>query len=104
MFDLLSSVTNEEKMLDFVLSHICERESSQIHEVADAILTCYIVNEFRKQNKSFTEDDVTNKTKEYIADYLLANLVKKDLLSVSIDEDSDIVYQITEKGRNKIND
>lgn len=104
MFDLLSAVANEEKLLDFALSHICERNSDEVHEVADAILTCYIVNDFKKKNQSFTEEDITSKIKELIADYTMTDLVKKGLVDVDIDSDGQMTFSLTEAGRTKIHD
>ena len=104
MCDILDAVVNEEQMLDFALSHICERDTDTVHEVADAILTCYIVHDYRKQNLSFNEDDITSKIKELIADYTLSKLAREELVDVVVDEDGQIVYKLTEKGRNKIND
>jgi predicted MarR family transcription regulator len=102
MFHLLDAVINEEQLLDFALSHICEKDSDEVHQVADAILTCYIVNDFNKQKKSFTEDDILDKINEHMADYVLTKLSKQGLVDVSF-ENSEIKYVITEEGRKKIN-
>ena len=102
MFELLHAVTNEEKLLDFVLSHICERNSDEVHEVADAILTCYIVNDFRKKKQSFTAEDITNKIKELIADYTLTRLAKQGLVDVTVDDNNQVIFSLTKAGKERI--
>ena len=98
----LSSIINDEQLLDFALSHICEKNSDEVHEVAEQIVMVYIINH-HFANQDFTEEDVHEKYSELICSYVLTNLVKKDMLCAEVKEDGEIVYNITEEGRKRIN-
>ena len=42
---------NEEQFLDFALSHIAEKDSDDVHPIADQIVTLYIINQWYKEGK-----------------------------------------------------
>lgn len=96
----LYSVVNDEQLLEFALSHICEKDSNDVHPVATAILIRYAANNM--DTDSWTEADIERKCSELIADYTLVKLVQKDLLEYEIKEDGNIMYKITDKGKQRI--
>jgi len=96
----LESVVNDEQLLDFVLSHICERNSEDVHPVATSILVRYAANSFGEAG--WTEEQISQRCSELIAEHVVGDLVKKELVDCHINDDGTIVYQVTPKGKEKI--
>jgi hypothetical protein len=99
----LDKVINEEQLLDFALSHIAERESYEVHPVADQIVLTYVINKLVAEGKeSFTEEDVQEQYSVLVLDKVLEGLVNKGLVDVAFDE-KEPTFQLTPKGKDKIN-
>jgi len=96
---------NNEQFLDFALSHIAERNTDEIHPVADQIVVLYILNDWNNKGKErFTENEVQERYSELLADYVVTKLVNKDLVSVRFDEETgESLYSLTNKGKDQIN-
>lgn len=99
----LDSLINDEQLLDFALSHICEKNTNEVHEVAEKIVTLYIINRWEKEGKTeFTEEEVCDKFSELVADYVLGSLVRKGLVDVDFDDKGELWYNVTDLGQRKI--
>jgi hypothetical protein len=96
----LDSVLNDEQLLDFALSHICERDSHDVHPAASAILVRYAANSMGRE--AWSEEQLNQRCSELIAEHIVGDLVKKDLVDYRIKEDGEIVYSVTPKGKEKI--
>lgn len=96
---------NDEQMLDFALSHISEKNSDDVHSVADQIVTIYIINDWRKKGKkTFNEEEVRDRYAELVTDHVVTNLTKKGLVDVRFDEESgEALYSVTKEGKDRIN-
>ena len=93
----LTSTVTDEQLLDFVLS-VAAEDIENVPFVAERIIIVYAINELGHNGKGFTEDDIVQKYKELIADYILTNLTKKGLLEVDFSDD-ELMYRLTEEGR-----
>lgn len=99
----LDAVANDEQLLDFALSHICERDSDDVHPIATAILVRYVANNMKQE--SWTQEDIHEECSTLIADYVIAKLVRNNIVDYSIDKDDNVVYSLTEQGKKgSIND
>ena len=98
----LDSVVNDEQLLDFALSHICERDSEEVHPVATSLLVRYAANSMNAEG--WTEEQLNQRCSELIAEHVIGDLVKKDLVDYRIGDDGVIVYEVTPKGKDKILD
>ena len=96
----LESVVNDEQLLDFVLTHICERNSEEVHPVATSILVRYAANSMERG--AWAEEQLNQRCSELIAEHVISDLVKSNLIDYNIREDGEIVYEITPKGKEKI--
>jgi hypothetical protein len=96
----LDSVVNDEQLLDFALSHICERDSDDVHSVANSILVRYAANSM--DAAGWSEEELNQRCSELIAEHVISDLMKKDLVDYRIREDGEIVYEVTQKGKKKI--
>jgi hypothetical protein len=101
----ICEVINDEQMLDFALSHISEKDSDDVHPIADQIVVVYIMKLWNKEGKKiFTEQEVRDKYGELVTDHVVTKLAKKGLVDVRFDEENgEALYSITKEGRNKIN-
>jgi hypothetical protein len=97
----LKEVINDEQLLDFALSHICEKDTEEVHPVAEQIVILYIIN--NTKGEEFTDEYISEKYRELIADYVLCKMEKNGLIDMGIDESGEFVYSLSEKGRDKIN-
>jgi L-arabinose isomerase len=95
---LLYDITDEQ-LLDFALMHVAYCNSDEKpHVVAEKIVTVYAINELLEKQDSFTEEEVNEKYRELIADYILTNMVHSGLLEVDI-SDKEIKYVLSEEGK-----
>lgn len=94
----LSDAVNDEELLDFALSYVAERNSDDYtHPISNRIIVAYVVKQFEKNGKDeFTTEEVQEEYSKLLMDYILGNLVKKDLLDVDIEDDGEIVYTVPE--------
>lgn len=98
----LGKVVNDEQLLDFALSHICEKNSDEVHDVADKIVILYIINELKEQKKDWHDESlVSQRYGELIADYILAKLSREGLVNVDF-ENGNMICELTPKGRSKL--
>jgi hypothetical protein len=98
----LDVIVNDERLLDFALSHVAEKDSGDVHPVAEEIITIYIINEFAKEGReSFTEEEIQERYAQLILDKVLVGLVESGLVDVDFSGDEP-AYQVTQKGRIKI--
>ena len=99
----LSEVVNDEQLLDFAMSHVCERNMDEIHPVAEQIVLRYILNEWAEAGKiQFSEDEVTKKYQEMIADYVLESLTKKGFVDTTFDDNGEILFSLSEVGKQRV--
>lgn len=99
----LDKIINDEQLLDFALSHVCEKNSDEVHPVAERIVLLYIVNEFQSQGKEeFSDEEIQDRYTEMIASHVLAKLGREGLLDVDFDEQGETVYRLTQKGKDKV--
>jgi hypothetical protein len=99
----LSTIVNDEQLLEFALSHVCEKDSDDVHPVADQIIVTYIINQFEREGKeSFDINDIVTKQQELMADYILTKLSNDGLVDINIDEDGQITYQLSKTGKDKV--
>lgn len=66
--------------------------------IAYDIIHWYIFKEFQKQDKEFTEDDISERFNKLLANHLLDNLVKKGYISADLGE-KDVEYSLTDSGK-----
>jgi predicted transcriptional regulator len=52
--------------------------------------------------EGWTEEQLNQRCSELIAEHIVGDLVKKDLVDYRIKEDGEIVYSVTPKGKEKI--
>lgn len=98
----LDKVVNDEQLLDFALSHIAEKDTDEVHQVANEIVCIYIINQFAKEGKDeFTEEDIQERYSQLVLDKVLVGLVDKGLVDVDF-SGNEPIYQVTELGRKKI--
>ena len=57
------------------------------------------LNEFNNKDQSFTEKDVELRYRELLVDHILTTLINEDLIKTDFDDDGQITYQITKKGK-----
>jgi hypothetical protein len=99
----LSMLVNDEQLIDFVLDHIAERNSDEVHPTAEHIMMWYIIKQFQlEKRESFDESDVQQKYSELLADKVLFNLNQKGLVDVDFDEKGEIIYKLSNIGKEKV--
>lgn len=93
------NVINDEQLLNFALSYLAERnDEDEVHPLANDIVIYYIVKQFQKDGKhNFTSDDVHEQFQILLADHIINNLVSKNYLNVSIDENGKEYFSLTDK-------
>lgn len=97
----LSTIINDEQLLNLALENVARNPNN---ETAMNIVLWYIINDFGKNKQSFTQEDIELKYRELVASYVCEEMVKKDLIDVNFDENGNVIYQITQKGRNLVNE
>ncbi len=100
-----SAAINKEEILDFAFSHICSIESWEVHPIAERIVMWYIMNEF--DLKGWDIDDmeaIHERYSELMADHLIMKLSKDGYIDAGINENGDVVYTVTQKAKDKVNE
>ena len=97
-FSLTIDITDEQ-LLDFALSNIAYCNSDEKpHKVAEKITTVYVINSLLETQDSFTEEEVEEKYRELLADYILTNMVHDGLLEVDM-SDEETKYVLSKEGK-----
>jgi len=100
-----SMAVNDEEILDFAFNHICSVESWEVHPIAERIVMWYILNEFTAQCKDIDDlEAIHERYQELVADHLIMKLSKDGYVDAGINENGDVVYSVTQKAKDKVNE
>jgi hypothetical protein len=100
-----SDAINQEEVLDFALTHICSVESWQAHPIAERIVMWYILNEFTARYKDIDDlEAIHERYSELMADHLIMKLSKDGYVDADINDNGDIVYTVTQKAKDQVNE
>jgi len=102
---LPADMINQEQMLDFALTYLNGLPDNQDpHEVADQIVTLYIINEFQRDGKeTFNAEDITQRFRELLTDHAITTLSNKGLVDVDVSGEHTML-KITPKGQAVVKD
>ncbi len=95
---------NAEEILDFAFYHICSSESWDVHPMAERIVFWYIMNE--RIAAGLDEKDVqaiSERYQELQAEHLIAKLCKDGLVDARINDQGQIIYEVSQAGKDRIN-
>jgi hypothetical protein len=82
--------------VDYIISLYCqERDEEVTGEQVDSLITYVLAN--HAVDKSISENEIDEIIEQMIIDKTLENLVQRDILDVSFDED-ETVYKLTDMG------
>jgi len=95
----LFKLVNKEQLLHFALSHIEEKEYENADIVSKSIVIWYIYEEFEEQSIPITDNNVAKRFQELLLSHTLDKLNSMDLVDAVIDEDGEVKYRITNKGK-----
>lgn len=100
ILELQAELSEEEKEDPQLLEYVFE----EITSLADKTWTRYVVGN-RESYKFSTEEmsDLYRKAYERLIDHMLEKLSDKGFVQTSINKDGDIVYGLTEKGKQVVN-
>jgi hypothetical protein len=98
------SAINKEEILDFAFSHICSVESWEVHPIAERIVMWYIMNELTA--KGGDPDDVRtihDRYQDLMTEHLMCKLCKDGFVDATIDQNGNIIYEVSQAGKDRIN-
>lgn len=104
MNQYIEAITNTEQLVQLALyaASSVEDEQSEVLKTADAVIVGYIVSNFAEKNIDFTEEMVQDEYRKMLTDYTLSSLVSDGLIDVSMGDDGEFYFSLSEDGESAI--
>lgn len=104
LFPPMAGISHE-ALLELALFATRHREDEEQLPVVEQIMANYVINQFANEGRTeFTDDEIFEAVLELKQDYDVEQAVKNGYFEVEFDEDGEIQYNVTDKGRKFIND